>query len=94
MARLQCADGLRGTEFVYLLTDDTRYRDKVRDILIQHTGIAGTDFSNGVKWPRTYVWHSKDFEVVNWLRKPRMVVRGLPNRAVGEAERGDLVSLP
>jgi hypothetical protein len=61
---------LRDAGFVYLITGETSFRDRVRDTLLKQVTIPGTDFGNPAKWSRKddCTGHH-DFEIANWIRK-------------------------
>jgi len=58
--------GLRDAGFVYLVTGDTAYRNRVLSALLAQAEMPGTDFSNSAKW---CALGSGAFEVANWVRR-------------------------
>jgi hypothetical protein len=61
---------LRDAGFVYLLTGTTSYRDAVRTELLAQAGVAGTDFSDGVRWCTTAPDDSDNiYSIAMWLTR-------------------------
>ena len=62
--------GLRDAAFVYLITDDSSYRDGARDELIAQTKVPGTDWTNDAKWCKgNNSATSKAHNIAHWLRR-------------------------
>lgn len=70
VAGRRLGDRLRDAGFMYLITQETRYRDAVREALLKQVHVPGTDFTNTTKWdPAMERIDNGSFEISNWLRR-------------------------